>query len=83
MHWLGLYVVKEIIDGCAVQLVKPNGEPLLGKVNDNWLKHYTGGPAIGVADQSIFVMPQGAKSRHEAISKCRGHRNRSREAFPT
>ena len=33
MHWLGPYVIKEIIDGGVVQLVKLNGEPFLGKVN--------------------------------------------------
>eukprot|EP00253_Pinus_taeda_P003181 PITA_03181 len=27
MHWLGTYVIKEIIDGGAVQLIKLNGEP--------------------------------------------------------
>ena len=46
MHWLGPYVVKEIIDEGAVQLVKLNGEPFLGKVNDNHLKPYMGGLTI-------------------------------------
>lgn len=27
MHWLGPYIVKEIIDGGTVQLVTLNGEP--------------------------------------------------------
>jgi len=30
MHWLGPYVVKEVIDGGMVQLGKLNGEPFLG-----------------------------------------------------
>ena len=46
MHWLGPYVVKEITNGGAVQLIKLNGEPFLGKVNDNRLKPYKGGPTI-------------------------------------
>ena len=33
MHWLGKYVIKGITDGGAVQLVKLNGDPFLGKVN--------------------------------------------------
>lgn len=33
MHWLGPYIIKEIIEGGAVQLVKLNGEPFLGKLN--------------------------------------------------
>lgn len=33
IHWLGPYVIKEIIDGGAVQLVKSNGNHFLGKVN--------------------------------------------------
>lgn len=44
MHWLGPYVVKEIIDGGAVQLVKLNGDPLLGKVNRSRMKLYKGDP---------------------------------------
>jgi len=46
MHWLGPYVVKEVTDGGAVQLVKLNGEPFPGKVNDNRLKPYMGGKTI-------------------------------------
>jgi len=45
MHWLGPYVIKEITDGGAVQLVKLNGECFLGKVNGNHLKPYTDGLA--------------------------------------
>lgn len=33
MHSLEPYVIKEIIDGGVVQLVKLNGEPFPGKVN--------------------------------------------------
>lgn len=33
MHWLGPYVIKEIIDGGLVQLVKLNGDPFPRKVN--------------------------------------------------
>ena len=42
MHWLGPYIVKEITYGGAVQLVKLNGEPFLGKLNGSMLKPYTG-----------------------------------------
>ena len=45
-HWLGPYVVKDVTDGGAVQLVKLNGEPFQGKVNGIQLKPYTGGSAI-------------------------------------
>jgi len=38
MHWLGPYVIKNIIDGGATQLVKLNGDPFLGKVNGSCLK---------------------------------------------
>lgn len=41
MHWLGSYVIKEIIDGGAVQLVKLNGEPFPGKMSGSRLKPYT------------------------------------------
>jgi len=35
MHWLGPYVIKEITDGRAAQLVKLNGEPFpLGSYNN-------------------------------------------------
>ena len=43
MHWLGPYVVKEVIDRGAVQLIKLNGEPFPGKVNGSHLKPYMGG----------------------------------------
>jgi len=33
MHWLGPYVIKEISDGGADQLVKLNGDPFPGKAN--------------------------------------------------
>eukprot|EP00253_Pinus_taeda_P034622 PITA_34622 len=46
MHWLGSYMVKEVTDGGVIQLVKLNGEPFLGKVNDSGLKPYMGGPII-------------------------------------
>lgn len=35
MHWLGAYVIKEIIDDGAIQFVKLNGQLFLGKVNGN------------------------------------------------
>ena len=46
MHWLGPYVVKEVTDRGAVQLVKLNGEPFPGKVNNSGLKPYMGGSTI-------------------------------------
>jgi len=45
MHWLEPYVIKEITDGGAVELVKLNGEPFPGKVNGSRLKLYTWDPA--------------------------------------
>ena len=45
MHWLGPYVIKEITDGGAVQLVQLNGDPFPGKVNGSRLKPYTGDSA--------------------------------------
>jgi len=44
MHWLGPYLIKEIIDGGVVQLVKLNGELFPGKVNGSWMKLYIGDP---------------------------------------
>ena len=44
MHWLGCYIVKEVIDGGVVQLGKLNGELFPGRVNGSHLKLYTGGP---------------------------------------
>lgn len=46
MHWLGSYVIKEIIDGGALQLVKLNGDPFPRKVIGSHLKPYIGGLAI-------------------------------------
>ena len=46
MHWMGPYVIKEITDGGAVQLVKLNGELFPRKVNGSHLKLYTGGSPI-------------------------------------
>ena len=41
MHCLGPYVIKEITDSGAVQLMKLNGDPFSGKVNGSQLKPYT------------------------------------------
>jgi len=46
MHWLGPYMVKEVTDEGAVQLVKLNGEPLPSKLNGSSLKPYTGWSVI-------------------------------------
>ena len=46
MHCLRPYVIKDITDGGAVQLVKLNGDPFPGKVNGSQLKPYIGGPTI-------------------------------------
>lgn len=46
MHWLELYVIKEITDGGAVRLVKLNGKLFSRKVNGSHLKPYTGDPTI-------------------------------------
>lgn len=45
MHWLGPYVIKEIIDGGAIKLTKLNGDPFLGRVNGSRLNPYTEDPA--------------------------------------
>ena len=42
MHCLGPYVIKEITDGGAVQLMKLNGYPFLRRVNGSRLKPYVG-----------------------------------------
>ena len=42
MHSLGPYVIKEITNVGAVELVKLNGDPFPGKVNGNRLKPYIG-----------------------------------------
>lgn len=44
MHWLGPYVLKEIIDGGAVHLTKLNGELFPKGVNGIQLKLYIGDP---------------------------------------
>lgn len=46
MHWLGPYIVKEIIEGGTIQLAKLNGEPFPGKVNGSRLNLYKGDPAL-------------------------------------
>ena len=46
IEWLGPYLIKEITDEGAVQLVKLNGDPFLGKVNGSQLKPYTSGLAM-------------------------------------
>ena len=45
IYWLGPYVVKEITDGDAVQLMKLNGEFFPGRVNGSRLNLYTEDPA--------------------------------------
>ena len=46
MHWLGPYIVKEIMDGGAVQFVKLNKELFPGKINRSLLKLYMGDPSL-------------------------------------
>lgn len=43
-HSLGSYIIKEIMDGGAVHLVKMNGGMFPGKVNGIQLKFYKGDP---------------------------------------
>eukprot|EP00253_Pinus_taeda_P017500 PITA_17500 len=45
MPWLGPYVIKEITDNGAFQLIKSNGDPFTGKVNGSRLNPYTSDPA--------------------------------------
>lgn len=40
MHWLGLYVIKDILDGGIVQLAKLNRELFTGRINGRNLKVY-------------------------------------------
>ena len=56
MHMLGPYVIKEIIDGGAVQLVKLNGDPFVGKVNGSRLKPYTGDQTRWLYEGSIVLV---------------------------
>jgi len=41
MHWLGPYVIKQIIDGGTIELEKLNGELIQGRVNGSRLNMYT------------------------------------------
>ena len=68
MHWLGPYVIKDIIDGGMVQLVKLNGDPFLGKVNGSHLKPYIDGPAISLIGRSTVLVLHEAKRRHGTIN---------------
>jgi len=68
MHWMGPYVIKEITDGGAVQLVKLNGKLFRGKVNGSCLKPYIGGSPIGIATGSTVLVLQAAKRRHRTIN---------------
>jgi len=45
MHWMGPYIVKDIMDGGIVQLAKLNGELFPRRINGSWLKLYRGDPA--------------------------------------
>ena len=45
MHCLGPYIVKDIINGGVIQLVKLNGKLFPGRINGSWLKLYRGNPA--------------------------------------
>jgi len=47
MHWLGPYIIKEITNGAAVQLMKLNMELFLGRIDGSQLKLYNSdtGPA--------------------------------------
>lgn len=44
MHWLGPYIVKEIMDGGVVYLMKMKGEIFLGRTNGSRLNFYMGNP---------------------------------------
>ena len=83
VHWLGPYIVKEVTNGSAVQLVKLNGEPFLGKVNGNRLKPYMGGPTIWLVGRSTVFMLQGSGWRRGIINKCKEHKHRCKEAVLT
>lgn len=64
MKWLGLYVIKEITDGGAIQLVKLNGEPFLGRVNGSQLKPYIGDPVQGLYDdRTVLVLQVAVRER--------------------
>ena len=80
MHWLGPYVVKEVIDGGVVQLVKLNEEPFPGRVNGSHVKPYMGGPTIWLTDQSIVFATQQAGQRCETINIGTKSQHRTRES---
>lgn len=44
MHWLVPYVIRDISDGGTVQLVKMNGELIVGQINGSRLKLYMEDP---------------------------------------
>ena len=68
MHWLGPYVIKEIIDGGVVQFVKLNGEPFPGKVNGSRLKPYTGDPDRWLYEGSTVLALHATERRCRTIN---------------
>lgn len=68
MHLLGPYIVNEITNGGAVQLVKLNGEPFLGKVNGCRLKLYTGDPTQRLYSSRIVLVLQVVARERETIN---------------
>jgi len=46
MHWMGPYIIKDILDGGTVQLTKLNGEIFLGRINGSKMKAYMDDPAL-------------------------------------
>jgi len=75
MHWLGTYVIKEVIDGGAVQLTKLNGDPFPGRVNGSILKLHMGGSTALLTAQGIVSPLQPVGRERETIKQSREKRH--------
>lgn len=68
MHWLGPYVIKEIIGGGLAHLSKLNNDPFSRRVNGSQLKPYTEDPTQSLHDGNIVLALQVAAKKHETIN---------------
>eukprot|EP00253_Pinus_taeda_P003387 PITA_03387 len=67
MHWSGPYVVKEVIDGGAIQLAKLNGDSFPGRVNGSCLKLYMGEPIARLTIQMVVSPLQPVERERRTI----------------
>lgn len=68
MHWLGPYVIKEIMDGGTVQFTKLNGDPFSGRVNGSQLKLYIGDPTQRLYGRKTILVLQAVVREHGTIN---------------